>query len=620
MSKDKLVKVIFEPDGMEVMVPSGTLLSRAAAATGRGVETPCGGMGICGKCRVVVHGDVTEPDPTERERLTADELASGVRLACMTNALGDVTVEIPESSRSLVQKILSRGIHKECAVLSNVAKVYCELPAPSLEDEQAEFERLAVSLKSRDIHLQPSLNVVRTLSADMRSADYKVTAVIFDDELIGVEPGDTTDKCYGIAYDLGSTTIVGYLMDLTTGQEMAVSSVMNPQMAYGDDLVSRISFATTQDDGANILQSAAVGALNLIAHDLADSSEISLDNIYKVTVVGNTCMTHLLLGIDTTSLGQSPYVPSICADITVRSHDLGIEVNPEAKVVILPNIAGFVGSDTVGVLLSSLYEDNGSVRLAVDIGTNGEMALIHKQHLYVCSAAAGPAFEGAGISCGMRGAPGAIDSVIIDGDVHITTIHNKPPVGICGSGLVDAVAQMLDAGIIDESGRMVSPSDAANLPDAIRARLIETECGVEFVLASEMQSGSGKAITLTSGDIRHMQLAKGSIHAAIQTLIKTAGITDSHLDQIMLAGAFGSYIRVESAIRIGLIPDITPERVISIGNAAGAGAKLALLCEKEMELGRQLAQMAEHIELAVSPYYQMELMERMMFPGAGAVL
>ncbi|MEN6356224.1 MAG: ASKHA domain-containing protein [Armatimonadota bacterium] len=614
------MKVIFEPDGMEVFIPSGTLLSRAAAAAGRAIETPCGGMGICGKCRIIVHGNVSAPDTAERERLTDDELASGLRLACMTSALGDVSVEIPDSSRSLVQKILSKGVHKECAVLSNVTKVYCELTAPSLDDEQAEFERLASCLESRDIHLQPNFNIIRTLSAHMRRANYKITAVVYSDELIGIEPDDTTDKCYGIAYDLGSTTIVGYLMDLTTGEELAVSSVMNPQMVYGDDLVSRISFATTEKDGAKILRSAAIGALNRIAHDLSGSAGISLENVYKVTVVGNTCMTHLLLGIDTTSLGQSPYVPTLCTGITLRSRDLGIETGPESKIVILPNIAGFVGSDTVGVLLSSMYEDNGSTRLAVDIGTNGEMALMHNGHLYVCSAAAGPAFEGAGISCGMRGAPGAIDSVIIDGDVHITTIHNMPPIGICGSGLVDAVAQMLDAGIINESGRMVSSKDAVGLPEAIRERLIETQQGVEFVLATEKQSGSGKATTITAGDIRHMQLAKGSIHAAIQTLVKTAGISDSDLDQILLAGAFGSYIRVESAIRIGLIPDISPDKVVSIGNAAGAGAKLALLCEKEMELGRQLARMAEHVELAVSPYYQMELMERMMFPANAVVL
>ena len=619
MRKSELVRVTFEPDGIEIYVPSGTLLSKAAAAYGRAVETPCGGIGICGKCKVVVTGAVTQPDSTERERLTEDELKNGVRLACMAAAVGEVRVEIPESSRSTVQKILSKGAHRECEVLSNVKKVYCELEPPSLEDEQAAFELIADHLKAQNIDLKPNLDVLHTLSPRLEKAGYKVTAVVYDDELIGIESGDTSSKCYGIAYDLGSTTIVGYLMNLTTGEEMAVSSIMNPQMIYGDDLISRISFASTEANGATILQSSAVDAFNRIAKDLTKTAGINAEHVYKVTVVGNTCMTHLLLGIDTASLGRSPFVPTVCSDITVSSSDLCLHINPEAKVVVLPNIAGFVGSDMVGVLLSNMFEDDGSTHLAVDIGTNGEMALMHNGRLYVCSAAAGPAFEGAGISCGMRGADGAIDSVIVDGDVHITTIHNKRPLGLCGSGLVDAVAQMLKAGILDESGRIVSPEDAGKLPQELRDRIVKTGQGIEFVIATAEESGTGKAVTITSTDIRRLQLAKGSIHAAIQTLLKTADITDDDLDRILLAGAFGSYIRVESAIRIGLIPNISQEKVVSIGNAAGSGSKLALLCEKEMELAKKLAQMAEHIELAVSPDYQMELMERMMFPDMEVV-
>jgi len=389
--------------------------------------------------------------------------------------------------------------------------------------------------------------------------------------------------------------------------------VMNPQMVYGDDLVSRISFATTQENGAAALQSAVVDALNRIAQDAAESVGINTSSIYKATVVGNTCMTHLLLGIDVTSLGQSPYVPSVCADVTLPAHELGLEISPEAFVVVLPNVAGFVGSDLVGVLLASEWEAEGRTRLAVDIGTNGEMALLHESKTYACSAAAGPAFEGAGISCGMRGAPGAIDGVRIADSVEITTIENRPAIGMCGSGLVDAIAEMLDAGIIDQTGRMLSPGDAGPLPAAVRERLIETENGVEFVLATKRESGNGRPITLTAADVRHVQLAKGSIHAAIQTLIRTAGTTDDELSEILLAGAFGNYIRVESAIRIGLIPSVPKDRVRSVGNAAGAGARLALLCELEMARARELARTAEHLELAVSPDYQMELMERMMF-------
>lgn len=613
MKKSKLIRVVFEPGGTEVFVPAGTLLSKAAAAAGMAIETPCGGMGTCGKCRIIVKGIANAPDSSELSRLSDSEIAAGMRLACRTKITDEITVTIPDESRSRVQKILSHGVMRDCEVMSGVTKVYCELTPPHLEDERAEFERLADYLAAKDIILRPNLNVLRGLSALMRASDYKLTATVSGDELIAVESGDTSSHCYGIAYDLGSTTVVGYLMDLITGQELGVSAVMNPQMVYGDDLVSRISFATVQDNGARILQSAAIDALSRIASALAEVAGISLNHVYKATVVGNTCMTHLLLGIDVTSLGQSPYVPSVCQDITVRARELSLPFSPEAKVTVLPNVAGFVGSDLVGVLLSSMWEDDGRTRLAVDIGTNGEMALLHDGKTFVCSAAAGPAFEGAGISCGMRGGPGAIDSVVIDDTVKITTIENRRPVGICGSGLVDAVAQMLDAGLIDETGRLISPDEANDLPFAVRSRLVVAETGPEFVLATKEESGAGKAITLTAADIRRLQLAKGSIHAAIQTLIRTAGISDTDLSQILLAGAFGNYIRVESAIRIGLIPPIEKDKVISIGNAAGAGAKLALLSEREMELARRLAGNAEHLELAVSPDYQMELMDRMMF-------
>lgn len=615
MKKSKLVKVIFEPDGTEVFVPAGTLLSKAAAAAGMPVENPCGGVGTCAKCRVIVSAGCEVPDASERRRLSDDDIAAGVRLACRTKVLGETRVKIPDSSRSLVQKILSAGVLRDCALMSGVCKYYCELAAPSLDDERAGFERLADYLASCNTRLRPNLCVTRGLSRVMKDAGYKVTAVTQDDVLIAIEPGDTTEHCYGIAFDLGSTTIVGYLMDLRTGEDVAVSAVMNPQMVYGDDLVSRISFATTQENGATVLQSVVVDALNRIIEEAAQSAGVNASSIYRATVVGNTCMTHLLLGIDVTSLGQSPFVPSVCADISLPAHELGLEINSEAAVVVLPNVAGFVGSDLVGVLLASEWADNGHTRLAVDIGTNGEMALLHKGQTYACSAAAGPAFEGAGISCGMRGAPGAIDRVRIGETVEITTIENRPAIGLCGSGLVDAIAGMLDAGIIDDTGRMLSPDSADALPPAVRQRLIETDNGVEFVLAKKDETGNGRNITLTGADIRHVQLAKGSIHAAIQTLIRAAGTTDDELSEILLAGAFGNYIRVESAIRIGLIPPVPKERVKSIGNAAGAGARLALLCEREMEQARRLARTARHLELGVSPDYQMELMERMMFPG-----
>jgi len=614
MTKNKLVNVVFEPEGTVSRVPSGTLISKAAAAAGRPIEVPCGGIGVCGKCRVIVSGSVSAPDATELHHISASDIVDGVRLACKTKIIGDCHVSIPEYSRSVVQKILSHGELRECALNSGVTKLHCILNKPSLDDETAEFERLAMCLSDKGVDISPSLEVIRDMSAAMKSAGYDITAVICGDELIAVEPGDTCGKSYGVAFDLGSTSVVGFLMDLETGDELAVHSIMNPQMVYGDDLISRILFATTQENGRTILQSTAVDAMNRIIESLCKKSKLHPGNIYKITVVGNTCMSHLLLGIDVNSLGQAPYVPSICRDIEVNAKSLGLSVSPCAKVYVLPNIAGFVGSDTVGVMLASMWEDNGHTRLAVDIGTNGEMALTHKAQTFVCSAAAGPAFEGAGISCGMRGGSGAIDSVVISDQVYITVIGSRKPIGLCGSGLVDAVAQLLEAGIVDESGRMQSADEVPGLSDVVRERLIQGANGLEFILATKTESGNGKTISLKESDIRHLQLAKGSIHAAIRSIISWAGADIDDVSEIMLAGAFGNYIRVESAIRIGLIPDVGIENVSSIGNAAGAGSRLALLCDHEMATARKLAATAKHLELAVSPAYQMELMDQMMFP------
>ena len=609
-----MVKVRFEPDEIDIWVPAGTTIGKAALAAGCAVEMTCGGMGTCGKCRVEVAGRVGEPDSSERRLLTTEELAKGTRLACRARIEGETTVVVPTSSRSLVQRILSLGITRDVHVAPTVSKIYVELSKPSLSDERGEFERLAAGLTVYDINARIGVQTARDLPQILRGADYKVTAVVSGDWLIALEPGDTVRSNFGIAFDLGSTTVVGYLIDLNTGHEVGVASAMNPQMAYGDDLVSRISFAATEPNGLGMLREAAADVLNRVARRLVELHEIEAESIYEVTVVGNTCMTHLLLGLDVSTLGVAPYVPTICREMTVRADEAGLAINPGARVHVLPNVAGFVGSDLVGVVLSTLREDEDRTRLAVDVGTNGEMALLHQGRLYACSAAAGPAFEGARIKSGMRGAPGAIDSVRIGERVEITTIDDRRPMGLCGSGLVDAVAEMLDAGIIDSTGRMLCADEVGHLPLAVRERLVEREGGNEFILATEHETARREPVSLTQRDIRQLQLAKGSIRAAIETLLRTAGITSDDLTEIALAGAFGNYIRKESALRIGLIPPVDLGRIVPVGNAAGAGAKLALISARERERASRLAEHAEHVELACHPDYQNEFMDKMLFP------
>lgn len=612
----ELVKVKFRPDEIEIYVPVGTTIAKAALAAGCAVEMTCGGMGTCGKCRVEVDGKVSEPDSIERRLLSGEDLVERTRLACRARILGDTSVEVPTASRSLVQKILSHGIVRDVHVSPGVTKIYVELPKPSLLDERGEFERIEAALSVYDIEARIGVGLARSLPERLRSADYKVTAVVADHELIAVEPGDTCRQNFGIAFDLGSTTVAGYLLDLNTGHELAVASAMNPQMAYGDDLVSRIHFAMTESGGLEILRGAAVDVLNRVARRLAQLHDISLENVYEVTIVGNTCMTHLFLGLDVSTLGLSPYVPTVCRALSIGAAESGLQVNARARVHVLPNVAGFVGSDLVGVVLSTLREDGSDTRLAVDVGTNGEMALSHDGQLYACSAAAGPAFEGARISCGMRGAPGAIDSVKIGDRVEITAIDDRRPVGLCGSGLVGAVAEMLDAGIIESTGRMIAPDEAEHLPPAVRERLIQGPDGPEFVLATERESARRAPITLTQADVRQLQLGKGSIRAAIETLLATAGVTYEDLKEISLAGAFGNYIRKESAVRIGLLPPVDLDRIVPVGNAAGAGAKLALISYRERERASRIAERAEHIELASHPEYQDQFVEKMLFPSA----
>jgi len=607
----KSVKIRFEPDGMEVLVPVGTTITKAAFLAGCEIGMACGGVGTCGKCRVTAFGEVDEPDPSEKRYLTTEELAQGVRLACRARVVGDAVVTVPTSSRSLVQKVLSHNTIYDVHIEPAVMKIYVELPKPSLSDERGDFERLAAALTVYDVEANLSVPMARILPDLLREADYRITAVVNDKELIAVEPGDTVRQNYGIAFDLGSTTVAGYLVDLNTGYEVAVASTINPQASYGDDLVSRINFAGTEPNGLMRLQKAAANAFNEIISQLTKVRQTDPANIYEVTVVGNTCMTHLFLGLNVSSLGLAPYVPTVCREMTLRGSEAGLNVNPGAIVRVLPNVAGFVGSDLVCVVLATLREDEYRTRLAVDIGTNGEMALIHNGKIYACSAAAGPAFEGARISHGMRGAPGAIDSVKISERVEITTIDNRPAIGICGSGLVDAVAEMLEAGIIDESGRMLTPDEAGRLPNDLRSRLIETENGPEFILARKQEP-----VTISQKDIRQLQLAKGSIRAAIETLFKIAGAMAEDLDEILLAGSFGNYIRIESALKIGLLPPISANRITPVGNAAGAGAKLALISTKERERASRLADIIEHIELANHPDYRNEFVERMLFPSS----
>ncbi len=600
-------KVRFEPDHQEVEVEIGCTIEEAARSGGvRLEESFCGGKGTCGKCRVVVRGAVSEPSGVEKKVLAPGLLTEGIRLACQAQVRGDLTVV---TAPDLMNVILTEGEVGRVDFDPVVRKHYLEIPEPSLEDQRSDFHRLRDAV-GRD--LDPSLEVVRKIPETLRAGGFRVTAVLRGDLLMDLEPGDTTCQVYGVAFDVGTTTVVGYLWDLGQGRHLATASAMNPQASFGADVISRINYTMENKDGLEDLHQAVVGVMNEIIDDLVQEAEVLRRDIYEVTVVGNTCMHHLFFKISPKYLALAPYVMAWKDPLSAPAREAGLQVNPGAVVYYLPNIAGFVGADTVGVLLATGLDRTQKVKLVVDLGTNGEIVLGWAEEMLACSTAAGPAFEGGQISCGMRAAQGAIDHVRWDSEhgLQVSTIGGGFPRGICGSGLVDAVAVMLRAGVLDTSGRILDPAD---VPEGAARYVVKGERGNEFVLSQGGPDGRGR-VTLTQGDIRQVQLAKGAIYAGTRVLMEELGIEIGEISEVLLAGAMGNYFDKESARTIGLVPALPVERIRSVGNGAGAGAQMALCSIKERRRAEEIARKVQHVVLSKSPRFNQEFMEAMFFP------
>lgn len=587
-----------------------------ARSAGIPIEGPCGGEGTCGKCRVLAIGHLSECSDAERKHLSDEDSAQGVRLACQARVLARTTVEIPRTAQLLAQRILHSGAGREVPVDPDTKAYPLVLPKPTLEDQRTDFERIKETLPF-DGALRGRLPLLRTLPRILRDNDFEITAVCSDGELIHVRGGRAPFPVYGIAFDVGTTTVVGYLMDLTTGAQIGVSAAMNPQVVYGDDVVSRLSFVANEEDGLYKLHSTIIPALNETVETIVRQARIAPRDIYEMTFVGNTCMHHLFLNIDPRHLAPTPFVPVVSEPMWVYAEELNLNLHPHAHVHVLPNISGYVGADIVGdILVSRLFDAEGNV-LLVDIGTNGEIVLSARGQMVACSTAAGPAFEGARISCGMRGAPGAIDRVVFDDDVVYTTIGNVRPRGLCGSGLLDVAAEMVRVGIVDPGGRIVDRDDPnLSAPDRIRARIQAGENGNDFLLVPGEEGEGGNAIYITSRDIRELQLAKSAIRSGIDILMEEMGVSRSELSHVLLAGAFGNYLRKESALAIGLLPPIPVEQILSIGNAAGEGAKLALISRAERERAAVLARQVRYIELSTRADFMEKFTDNMFFREA----
>jgi uncharacterized 2Fe-2S/4Fe-4S cluster protein (DUF4445 family) len=607
-------KVTFEPSGRSVHVMPETVVLEAAARAGFIIESPCGGAGTCGKCQVRITAGDSPATTQEQNVLGSDRIRQGWRMACQCRINSPLTIEIPESALfQASQKILSDDSGETVSVRQRIRKHYLNLTPPSRDDDRSDAERLREALGEVEI----DLSVLRVLPAVLRRSHFEVTVVTIDNRVIEIESGVRVSRCGGIAFDIGPTTVVGTLVDLETGVDIAVASMINPQTSFGDDVLTRIQKCREEASGLRILHDAIVGAVNQIIRRLLAESGMERTDVYEVVFAGNTTMQQILCGVDPSALGEMPFVPAFRERVCMQASELGLEINPRGDVNVLPQIGGFVGGDTVAGIVATHLDQTTAPTLLVDVGTNGEIVLAHRGKLIATSVAAGPAFEGARIRAGMRAVSGAIEKVIMDDDVRINVIGNTRPAGICGSGLVDAAAELLRTGILDSTGRILPHGELpAGLPETLLQRVIEHDGHCDFILVHGQDSATGEPLCLYQRDIRELQLANAAIRAGIRILLQMAGLTAADLGSVLLAGAFGNFIRRNHARRIGMLPPIPCEQIRFVGNTASFGAKSVLLSTVERAYATRVMQSTRHVDLSMDPGFQMEFGAAMLFPEA----
>jgi uncharacterized 2Fe-2S/4Fe-4S cluster protein (DUF4445 family) len=578
-------------NGQPVRVPRGVTLFDAASWNGIAIDSTCGGHGTCKKCRIRFRADPPAPTSLDLRAYTAQEIKDGWRLACRTPATGDADVEVPPLTTR--PKAALVGVGRQVILRPAVSKRYLELAEPSLSDQVTDLERVLAELT--DLEPATDLRVLPTLGPTLRQADFKVTAVVADDKLIAVESGDTTQRSFGLAFDLGTTTVVATLLDLTTGTPVAVRATLNRQQPFGADVITRISATMLDPAARDKLRSLAQQTLAELAAAVCDEGEVRPEEVYEVALAGNATMVHLVLGLDPEPLGVAPFIMSARLLPEVLAADLGVPAHPGARAVVFPAFGAYVGGDITAGLLASGMDRDPRIRLFIDIGTNCEIVLGGRDWLLATAAPAGPAFEGAAIRCGMRAADGAIEAVTItpDGDLDLTVIGDAEPRGLCGSGLVDAVTALVQAGLLDGSGRLVSDEDARRIAPRLASRL--TTVGAERVFTLHGD------IYLSQRDVRELQFAKAAIATGWRILLDEAGLTAEDVKQVLLAGSFGSYLSPSSAIRIGLVPAVPALRVVAAGNVAGEGAKMALLSVRERAAALALLEEVRYVELSDRP-------------------
>jgi len=599
----KKLEVVYKPFDKATRVPPGTTLFSAAHWIGLPIDSTCGGRGTCGKCKVQVLEGGAEITTADRKQLRPIELEAGWRLSCQAKVYQDTTVTVPELLR--VPKAATMGVNRLVLLDPNVRKVFVELSEPSLEDQRSDLERLRDALTAEGFDMKADLRVLRRLPVVLRDAGFTVTAVLGGDALIAVEPGDTREESYGVAVDLGTTTVVGTLMNLKTGMAEAVRSTLNGQAPFGADVISRISHGMQGDEAKAELRDAVRRTINTILSELYESAGVSRDRVYEMVIVGNATMLHLMLGIDATPISMMPFTPAFTDPLYLPALDVGIDIHPAGYVQTLPVIGAYVGADIVAGIMATGLAREDKMRVFVDVGTNGEIVLGSVKRVLCTAAPAGPAFEGSQIRCGMRATEGAIEGVTLTDHVELQVIGGDiVPRGICGSGLVDTVAQLRLAGLLDVGGKMRSREEVPEHP--LSDRLITVEGVRAFLL--------GENVYLTQRDVRELQFGKGSIATGIKVLMDVMGVSATDLDEVLLGGSFGSYLNPESAKIIGLVPAVDVDRILSVGNTAGEGAKMALLSFRERQVAFELPDKVEYVELSGRSDFNDSFVSVLQFP------
>lgn len=623
-------RIKFLPNEISVEVEEGTTLMKAAEEAGVHINNLCGGKGVCGRCRVQVANGEIKADKHSIGLLSKEEITEGYVLACQTKVHSNAEVLIPPESRLEEAQILLDQMPVDYSEPEKISlhrvpadpmtlyepicqKVYLELEEPSLEDNVSDADRIVRALRKKTGYrnFEIPLACLRGLSQKLRESGWKATAALAKRadawRMIQIEPGDAAGQNYGLAVDVGTTTVVAQLVDLKSGNVLGVAGSYNLQAQYGEDVISRMIYACGREEGLDPLHRAVVKNINQLAKRLTEDRGIDPRNITCMAAAGNTTMSHLLLGLAPCSIRLDPYVPTVNVYPQIRAGELGIDIHPEGVIEVVPGVSSYVGGDIVSGILACGIADRPETRVLIDVGTNGEIAMGNNEWMVCCSASAGPAFEGGGIRHGMRATRGAIEKLTIsDGRVAYKSVGKGKVSGICGSGLIDCLYELARNRLIDGEGKFHgSPRNE---------RIVEKEGEMQFVLAPKDETETGREIVVTQSDISHLIRSKGAVFAAIKSLVDYVGVRFQDIDTFFVAGGFGSYLDIPKAIGIGLLPDIDPEKIQFVGNSSLMGARMCLLSTHTMERAMQVARSMTNIELSNYQPFMDEYVAAMFLP------